>query len=98
MKMLMCLGVLALFVGCDGSKVELESAKTNLANVTKERDDLKAQVATLQQQFSNAKADLAKEKAAEAQASEKNSKAPLASKGSSGDSTAAPKTKHTHKS
>lgn len=98
MRMVMYLGVLALLVGCDGSKVELESAKTNLANVTRERDDLTTQVATLQQQLSSAKADLAKEKTAEAEAAERNAKPPIASKSGSRDSSAAPKNKRTHKS
>ena len=96
MRAFMCLGVLALLVGCDGSKIELESAKTNLANVTRERDDLKSQVATLEGQLTNLKADLAKEKTAEAQAPEK--KAPMASKSSTGETSAAPKNKHAHKS
>ena len=70
MKLFMCLGVLALLVGCDGSKVELERTKTDLANTTKDRDDLKTQVATLLQQLTVAKADLAKEKTAEALAAD----------------------------
>lgn len=98
MKAIMSLGILALLVGCDGSKLELESAKTDLASVTRERDDLKTQVASLQGQLANAKADLAKEKTAEGQSADKNNKAPMASKTSSGDSSAAPKSKHAHKS
>jgi hypothetical protein len=98
MKTIMCLGVLAMLAGCDGSKVELETAKTNLANVTRERDDLKVQVATLQQQASGAKADLAKEKAAEAQATDKNGKAPIASKSGPAEAPTPAKSKHAHKS
>ena len=98
MKLIMCLGVLAMLAGCDGSKVELETAKTDLANATKERDELKIQVASLQQQLNNVKQDLAKEKAAEAQAPEKGKPAPVAAKSASGDSSATPKSKHAHKS
>lgn len=98
MKLLMCLGMLAMFVGCDGSKVELETAKTDLANATKERDELKIQVASLQQQLNTVKQDLAKEKTAETQAAEKGKPTPVAAKSSSGESTTAPKNKHAHKS
>jgi hypothetical protein len=98
MKAIMCLGVLAFLVGCDGSRVQLESAKTDLANVTRERDDLKVQLATMQQQLNAVKADLAKEKTAEAMAAEKSGKGPMASKTSSGDSSASSKSKRNHKS
>ena len=98
MKAIMCLGVLGLLVGCDGSRVQLESAKTDLANVTRERDELKVQLATLQQQLNGVKADLAKEKTTEALTNEENGKAPMASKGSSGGSSATSKSSHNHKS
>jgi hypothetical protein len=98
MKAIMCLGVLAMLVGCDGSKLELESAKTNLANVTRERDDLKTQVATLEGELTGLRTALAKEKTAEAQSVEKNNKAPMGSKSSSGETSPSPQNKHAHKS
>ncbi len=98
MRAIMCLGVLALLVGCDGSRVQLESEKTDLANVTRERDDLKVQLATMQQQLNTLKADLAKEKTAEALATEKNGKTPMASKSTAGDSSATRNSNHNHKS
>src|SRR5579871_2801529 len=102
MKAIMYLGVLAMLVGCDGSKVELESTKSDLANITKERDDLKVQISTLQQQLAVAKSDLAKEKTTEAQTTDKSGKAPVASKSSATDSATPTKgkgaSKPTHKS
>lgn len=98
MKAIICLGFVALLVGCDGSKLELESAKTNLANVTRERDDLKTQVATLEGELSGLRTDLAKEKTAAAQAADKSNKAPMASKSNSGESSPPPQNKHAHKS
>ena len=62
MRWMMCLGVVALLVGCDGSKQELDSTKASLTEVTKERDALKGQVAVLQQQLDASKAELAKTK------------------------------------
>lgn len=98
MKAILCLGVLAMLVGCDGSRVELESAKSNLANVTRERDDLKVQVATLQQQLTTAKSDLAKAKVAEPPPADKNAKPTMASKSSAPGSSTTSKNKHAHKS
>ncbi len=98
MKAMLCLGVLAMLVGCDSSKVDLENAKTTLSNVTRERDDLKVQVASLQQQLTTAKTDLAKEKATEAAAPEKNGKTTMAAKSSPSDSSTTAKSKHAHKS
>ena len=60
MKWMLCMGVLAMLAGCDASKDELESTKATLSSVTKERDDLKAQVTKLQQQVDTEKAELAK--------------------------------------
>ena len=57
---LMCLGVVALLAGCDSSKQELDSTKSTLATMTKERDDLKAENTKLQQQLDATKAELAK--------------------------------------
>jgi hypothetical protein len=64
MKYLCCIGLLGLLAGCDASKAELESTKSTLSSVTKERDDLKTQVGSLQQQLDTARADLAKAKSA----------------------------------
>jgi hypothetical protein len=92
MKALMMLGVVALLnvTGCDSSKEELESTKTSLANVTKERDTLKTQVTTLQQQFDATKAELTKAQAAAAPKA-----APAEAKPAETKTTAAPaKAKH----
>jgi septal ring factor EnvC (AmiA/AmiB activator) len=59
---MMGLGVLAMLAGCDSSKPELESTRSTLASVTKERDDLKNQLSTLQHQLDETKAELAKAK------------------------------------
>lgn len=64
MRWMMCLGVVAMLAGCDASKPELESTKSTLATVSTERDQLRAQVTTLQQQLDAAKAELAKAKTA----------------------------------
>jgi predicted nucleic acid-binding Zn-ribbon protein len=96
MKWLMCIGVVAMLVGCDASKDELQSTKTTLASVQKERDDLKAQVTTLQQQLDVAKSDLAKAKAAAPSATATaNKTAPAESKSGA---NAPAKTKKAHKS
>lgn len=95
MKWMMCIGVVAMLVGCDASKEELESTKTTLASVTKERDDLKAQLTTAQQQLATAKADLAKAKPA-APATAAATTKPGDAK--SGAAAPAAKTKHGHKS
>jgi len=65
MRLLMSLGLLAMLGGgCDSAKEELETTRATLTTVTKERDDLRAQVATLQKQVDTAKADAEKAKAA----------------------------------
>jgi Rab interacting lysosomal protein len=94
MKAMMCLGILVMLAGCDSSKAELDSTKVTLANVTKERDDLKAQVTNLQEQLTTAKADLTKEKAAEA--TMEKPKSMMAAKTPSSSSAA--KHKKSHKS
>ena len=96
MKTMLCLGVLAMLVGCDGSRVELESTKATLANVTRERDDFKVQVATLQQQLATSKADLAK--ATEPPPADKNGKPTMAAKSSPPGSSTVSRDKHAHKS
>jgi hypothetical protein len=99
MKAILCLGVLVMLAGCDGSRVELESTKATLGNVTRERDDFKVQVATLQQQLTTTKAELAKAKAAEPPPpADKNAKPTMASKSSPPGSSTASKNKHAHKS
>ncbi|HEX4460723.1 MAG TPA: hypothetical protein VIA18_22245 [Polyangia bacterium] len=57
---MMCIGVVAMLVGCDASKDELESTKTTLATITSERDQLRTEVTTLQKQLDDSKAQLAK--------------------------------------
>jgi hypothetical protein len=91
MKWIMGMGIVAMLVGCDASKDELVSTQTTLANVTKERDDLKSQLATTQQQLDATKAELAKTKAA----ATVTPPAPAAAKS---DAAPAAKTKHAHKS
>lgn len=60
-SMLMCLGIVALLApGCDNSKQELETTKSTLTTMTKERDDLKAENTKLQQELDATKAQLAK--------------------------------------
>jgi hypothetical protein len=49
-----------MLAACDASKDALETTKTTLASVQKERDELKTQVFTLQQQLDAAKSELAK--------------------------------------
>jgi septal ring factor EnvC (AmiA/AmiB activator) len=113
MRIIMCLSVIALLAGCDTSKDELESTKSTLASVTKDRDDLKTQVGSLQQQLASVKADLEKEKAAAAASAEKTAtgakgaaadKAHMASKNADAKSGAGEvkpgetKGKNTHKS
>ena len=98
MKTMMCLGVLAMLVGCDASKAELDSTKTTLTNVTRERDELKAQVATLQQQLTITQGELAKEKAAEPAPTDKSSKPAMASKTTTSGTSTASKNRPAHKS
>lgn len=66
MRWMMCIGVVAMLAGCDASKEDLESTKSALSTVTSERDQLKIQVTTLQQQLDVSKAELAKAKTASA--------------------------------
>jgi len=65
MRAILCLSAMVFLVGCDNSKQELASAQSSLSQVTKERDDLKTKVASLEQELDTTKADLAKTKAAE---------------------------------
>jgi multidrug resistance efflux pump len=60
MKWVMGMGIVAMLIGCDASKDELASTKSTLASVTTERDNLKSQLATAQQQLDATKAELAK--------------------------------------
>jgi len=85
-----------MLVGCDASKAELDSTKSTLTSVTHERDDLKAQVATLQQQLTSTQGDLAKEKAADA--ADKTTKSTMAAKTTTVGSPTASKHKTAHKS
>lgn len=81
MKWMMCLGVLAMLAGCDSSKPELDQTKATLASVTQERDNLKNQVTTLQQQLDATKAELAKAKAATPPPAAEASKTPAPANG-----------------
>jgi phage shock protein A len=68
MRLILCLGICALLGGCDSSKEELQSTKSTLEMVTKERDDLKGQLTQVQQKLDATKAELDKAKAAPATA------------------------------
>lgn len=92
MKWMMCIGVVAMLAGCDASKDELDSTKSTLASVTKDRDDLKTQVTTLRQQLDTANAELAKAKAMPPTATATKTPAPTDAKAAAG------KNKHAHKS
>jgi regulator of replication initiation timing len=95
-SMLMCLGVVALLApGCDSSKQELETTKSTLSTMTKERDDLKAENTKLQQQLDATKAELAKATAPAAAAATTAAKTPAATDAKK--APAADKSKH-HKS
>lgn len=96
MKWMMCLGVAAMLgaVGCDSSKQELESTQSTLASVTKERDDLKAQLTTAQQQLATAQAELAKAKPAAPATAAATAKPSTPEKAT----PATTKSKHAHKS
>lgn len=98
MRAILCLGALMFLASCDGSKQQLATTQATLNDVTKERDDLKAKVATLQDQLNATKVDLAKAKTvttAPSGAVAAKTPDPKAA----GDANAkAAKNKHTHKS
>ena len=102
MRNIMCLSVIALLAGCDGApREELDSTKSTLATVTRERDDLQAQVARLQQLLDDAKADLAKEKAVAAGVGDMVAKSPMDAKSidaKTDGKRSTTKSKHAHKS
>ena len=91
MKWIMGMGIVAMLVGCDASKDQLTSTQSQLASVTKERDDLKSQLATTQQQLDATKAELAKAKTTAA------ATPPTAAPATAGKTEPAAKSKH-HKS
>lgn len=65
MKRVLSVCAIGLFmVGCDASKAELESTKSTLTSVSRERDELRTRLVAAQAQLDAAKADLAKAKAA----------------------------------
>ena len=90
MRWMMCIGVVAMMVGCDGSKEELESTKTTLATITSERDQLRSEVTALQKQLDDSKIQLAKATAAPV--------APPADAKHAATTTPPTKTKSAHKS
>ncbi len=97
MRAMMCLGAVLFLASCDGSKQELANTQSTLNSVTKERDDLKAKVLTLQEQLNTTKTQLAAAKSAPATGA-------LAAKTAEPKSTPNPanaksaKSKHAHKS
>jgi phage shock protein A len=100
MKAILCLGVMAFLASCDSSKEQLANAQSSLADVTKQRDELKTKVASLQQDLDSTKADLAKAKAAQATPTGTMAAKPADNKNGAGDTNvkASSKGKHAHKS
>jgi chromosome segregation ATPase len=101
MKAILCLGVVAFLASCDNSKQELATTQATLSDVTKERDDLKSKVASLQQELDTTKSDLSKEKAEKTEKMPSNTMAATKApdtKGAAADAKAAAKGKHGHKS
>ena len=100
MKMTVCLFFVAFLASCDSSKQELDTTKATLSDVTKERDDLKSKVASLQQELDTSKTDLAKEKAENQKMTSAMAVKGADGKGASTDAkaAAAAKGKHGHKS
>ncbi|HXJ18598.1 MAG TPA: hypothetical protein VMT03_00080 [Polyangia bacterium] len=100
MRAILCLGAFLCFASCDGSKAQLATAQSTLNDVTKERDDLKSKVASLQDELNATKVELAKAKTA--QATPPNSavaaKAPDAKTSPGETNGKAAKAKHGHKS
>ena len=99
MRAILCLSAVVFLVSCDASKQQLATTQSALSDVTKERDDLKAKVSSLQQDLDNTKAELAKAKAEKPQSSTMATKT-SETKSGAGDTQAkgAPKGKHGHKS
>ncbi len=64
MRTIMCLGAVLFLASCDSSKQQLANTQATLTDVTKERDDLKAKVVSLQEELNNAKTQLAEAKRA----------------------------------
>ena len=100
MKTILCLFAVAFLASCDSSKQELDTTKATLTDVTKERDDLKTKVASLQQELDATKTDLAKEKAEKDQMTSAMATKGADAKGAGTDAkaAAAAKGKHGHKS
>lgn len=99
MRAIMCLGAVLFLASCDDSKQQLANTQATLSGVTRERDDLKAKVVSLQDQLNTAKAELAQVKSVPPPATTAvAAKAPEGKSASSTPSTKAPKAKHDHKS
>ncbi|HXJ22507.1 MAG TPA: hypothetical protein VMT03_19980 [Polyangia bacterium] len=62
MRTVLLLGTVLCLASCDTSKQELATTQANLTEVTKERDDLKSKVASLQEDLNNTKTQLAQTK------------------------------------
>ena len=62
MRAMMCLGAVLFLASCDASKQQLASTQASLADVTKERDELKTKVQSVQEQLDAAKKQLAQAK------------------------------------
>ena len=59
MRAIMFLGAVLCLASCDSSKQQLANTQATLADVTKQRDDLNAKVASLQEQLNTTKTQLA---------------------------------------
>jgi phage-related tail protein len=99
MRAILCLGAVMFLASCDSSKHQLETAQANLTDVTKQRDDLKAKVASLQEELDATKVELAKAKAVPPAANGAvAAKAPETKSAPSDTKDKAAKAKHGHKS
>ena len=99
MRVILCLGAVALLASCDGSKEQLTTTQASLTQVTKERDDLKSKVASLQDQLNATKVELTKAKTPPAASSGALAAKTPDAKATAGETNAkAAKAKHGHKS
>jgi hypothetical protein len=99
MRAILCLGAMMFLASCDSSKQQLATTQASLTDVTKERDDLKSKVASLQEDLDATKVDLAKAKAVPAAPNGAvAAKTPETKAAASDTNNKAAKAKHGHKS
>jgi septal ring factor EnvC (AmiA/AmiB activator) len=97
MRAILCLGAMVFLSSCDSSKQQLATTQATLADVTKERDDLKSKVTTLQNELDATKVELAKEKSQVGQSGTLAAKTPENGKTAAAATGGKAKTKHAHK-